>query len=169
MWKAFAELEELGWIGSARPRMVSVQASGCAPIVKAFHENKSTAELWGKAANHRLRFARAASGRGFFDITNDPREPRYGNERQRRRDACGNSAGWKSRRHFFLSRRRGLRGSAAPSGRKQLDPAERRGAYSQHCKRSQIYRSHPPTFPTEFANEKLAQDSLITNVAKRLS
>ena len=36
MWKAFAELEELGWIGSARPRMVSVQASGCAPIVKAF-------------------------------------------------------------------------------------------------------------------------------------
>jgi len=50
MWKAFAELEELGWIGSARPRMVSVQASGCAPIVKAFHENKSTAELWQNAA-----------------------------------------------------------------------------------------------------------------------
>ncbi len=49
MWKAFAELEELGWIGSARPRMVSVQASGCAPIVKAFHENKSTAELWQNA------------------------------------------------------------------------------------------------------------------------
>src|SRR5687767_10506727 len=40
MWKAFAELEELGWIGKARPRMVSVQASGCAPIVKAFSENK---------------------------------------------------------------------------------------------------------------------------------
>ena len=50
MWKAFAELEELGWIGSARPRMVSVQASGCAPIVKAFTENKSTAELWQNAA-----------------------------------------------------------------------------------------------------------------------
>ena len=49
MWKAFAELEELGWIGSARPRMVSVQASGCAPIVKAFHENKPTAELWQNA------------------------------------------------------------------------------------------------------------------------
>lgn len=46
MWKAFAELEELGWIGAKRPRMVSVQASGCAPIVKAFHENKSTAEPW---------------------------------------------------------------------------------------------------------------------------
>jgi threonine synthase len=49
MWKAFAELEELGWIGSARPRMVSVQASGCAPIVKAFSENKLTAEPWQNA------------------------------------------------------------------------------------------------------------------------
>ncbi len=49
MWKAFAELEELGWIGKARPRMVSVQASGCAPIVKAFSENKITAEPWQNA------------------------------------------------------------------------------------------------------------------------
>jgi threonine synthase len=36
MWKAFAEMEEMGWIGSARPRMISVQAAGCAPIVRAF-------------------------------------------------------------------------------------------------------------------------------------
>lgn len=36
MWKAFEELEELGWIGPGRPRMVSVQAAGCAPIVAAF-------------------------------------------------------------------------------------------------------------------------------------
>ena len=49
MWKAFAELEELGWIGSARPRMVAVQARGCAPIVKAFSENKTTAEPWQNA------------------------------------------------------------------------------------------------------------------------
>jgi threonine synthase len=49
MWKAFGELEELGWIGSARPRMVSVQASGCAPIVKAFVDNKATAEPWPNA------------------------------------------------------------------------------------------------------------------------
>jgi threonine synthase len=46
MWKAFAELEELGWIGNARPRMVAVQASGCAPIVKAFEERRTTAEPW---------------------------------------------------------------------------------------------------------------------------
>jgi threonine synthase len=46
MWKAFKEMEEMGWIGSKRPRMVSVQASGCAPIVKAFVDGKETAEPW---------------------------------------------------------------------------------------------------------------------------
>lgn len=38
MWKAFDEMEEMGWIGSDRPRMVSVQSDGCAPIVEAFHQ-----------------------------------------------------------------------------------------------------------------------------------
>jgi threonine synthase len=46
MWKAFDEMEELGWIGSKRPRMVSVQASGCAPIVRAFEQGKEKAEPW---------------------------------------------------------------------------------------------------------------------------
>jgi threonine synthase len=50
MWKAFKEMGELGWIGSRRPRMVSVQASGCAPIVKAFNEGKEKAEPWLQAA-----------------------------------------------------------------------------------------------------------------------
>ena len=39
MWKAFDEMEKMGWISSFRPRMISVQASGCAPIVEAFHQN----------------------------------------------------------------------------------------------------------------------------------
>ncbi len=47
MWKAFAELETLGWIAAGkRPRMIAVQASGCAPIVKAFAEGKTTSEFW---------------------------------------------------------------------------------------------------------------------------
>ena len=46
MWKAFREMEALGWIGSKRPRMVTVQASGCAPIVRAFHANRNAAETW---------------------------------------------------------------------------------------------------------------------------
>src|SRR5437773_3480584 len=41
MWKAFAEMEALGWIGSARPRMFSVQASGCAPVVRAFEAGQA--------------------------------------------------------------------------------------------------------------------------------
>ena len=50
MWKAFDELEQLGWIGPERPRMVSVQSSGCAPIVKAWDEGKPTSEMWSNAA-----------------------------------------------------------------------------------------------------------------------
>ena len=46
MVKAFDELEAIGWIGSKRPRMVAVQASGCAPIVKAFEDGAEHAELW---------------------------------------------------------------------------------------------------------------------------
>ena len=44
MWKAFAELEELGWIDGKRPRMVAVQAEGCAPIVRAFEQGKEFAD-----------------------------------------------------------------------------------------------------------------------------
>jgi threonine synthase len=44
MWKAFAEMEEMGWIGPKRPRMITVQASGCAPIVRAFAEGKRFAD-----------------------------------------------------------------------------------------------------------------------------
>jgi len=46
MWKAFDELERLGWIGSERPRMVSVQSEGCAPIPKAYREGKEESEFW---------------------------------------------------------------------------------------------------------------------------
>ena len=46
MWKAFDEMEKLGWIDSQRPRMVTVQSEGCAPMVKAFHEGKEFADPW---------------------------------------------------------------------------------------------------------------------------
>ncbi len=46
MWKAFDELEALGWIGSERPRMYAVQAAGCAPIVRAFEAGEEHAERW---------------------------------------------------------------------------------------------------------------------------
>ena len=46
MWKAFEELEALGLIGRERPRMVSVQAEGCAPIVGAFERGERFATPW---------------------------------------------------------------------------------------------------------------------------
>ncbi len=50
MWKAFEEMEAMGWIGSERPKMITVQAAGCAPIVKAWDEGKQSAEMWPNAA-----------------------------------------------------------------------------------------------------------------------
>jgi threonine synthase len=49
MWKAFDELESLGWISSHRPKMIAVQAAGCQPVVRAFDEGKSKTEYWNDA------------------------------------------------------------------------------------------------------------------------
>lgn len=49
MWKAFGEMEELGWIGAERPRMISVQSTGCAPIVRAWEEGAESARPWENA------------------------------------------------------------------------------------------------------------------------
>jgi threonine synthase len=50
MWKAFEELEEMGLIGRERPRMISAQAAGCAPIVKAFEQHRESSEFFENAA-----------------------------------------------------------------------------------------------------------------------
>jgi threonine synthase len=61
MWKAFEEMEAMGFIGSKRPRMYTVQADGCAPIVKAFQEGKDSAPMWEGATTlaHGLRVPKA--------------------------------------------------------------------------------------------------------------
>ncbi len=50
MWKAFEEMEALGWISSKRPRMIAVQAEGCAPLVRAWKESKTTVDPWQNAS-----------------------------------------------------------------------------------------------------------------------
>jgi threonine synthase len=76
MWKAFEEMEEMGWIGPRRPRMIAVQAEGCAPIPKAFSEGKPVSERFPNAHTYAsglrvpkpfgdyliLRFLRASGG-----------------------------------------------------------------------------------------------------------
>jgi threonine synthase len=46
MWKAFEELEMLGWINERRPKMIAVQAEGCAPVVRAFEDGRERSEFW---------------------------------------------------------------------------------------------------------------------------
>ncbi len=50
MWKAFDEMEQLGWIGPERPKMICVQSAGCAPIVKAWDQHGKTVEAWSDAS-----------------------------------------------------------------------------------------------------------------------
>lgn len=61
MWKAFAEMQELGWIGAERPKMFCVQAEGCAPIVRAWESDEEFAEPWQDAHTYAsgLRVPRA--------------------------------------------------------------------------------------------------------------
>jgi threonine synthase len=50
MWKAFEEMETLGWVGGRRPKMIAVQASGCAPVAKAFRQGEAVSQMWPGAA-----------------------------------------------------------------------------------------------------------------------
>jgi threonine synthase len=75
MWKAFQELEAMGFVGPQRPRMYVVQAEGCAPIVRAFSEGLEEAPLWEGAQTlaHGLRVPKAL---GDFLILRAVRESR---------------------------------------------------------------------------------------------
>ena len=46
MWKAFEEMEELGWVSGKRPKMIAIQSAGCAPVVRAFEEGEPASKMW---------------------------------------------------------------------------------------------------------------------------
>src|SRR5204862_5220171 len=73
MWKAFEELEQLGWIGSRRPKMISVQAEGCQPIVRAFEQNAEFSEFW-KGARTLASGLRVPKALGDFLVLDAVRE-----------------------------------------------------------------------------------------------
>jgi threonine synthase len=73
MWKAFAELESLGWTGKKRPKMIAVQAAGCAPIVRAYKTGAEHSDFW----NHAHTVAsglRVPKALGDFLVLNAVRE-----------------------------------------------------------------------------------------------
>ena len=109
MWKAFAELEAIGFIGTKRPRMVAVQAAGCAPMVRAFESRHRARAALGGRAHHRLRHPRAAGGRRFSDPARGAREQGICHCGDRRED-------------FRCAERSRARGGtvAVPGGRRDL-------------------------------------------------
>ena len=50
MWKAFEEMEQLGWVKGKRPKMIAIQSAGCAPVARAFDQGAATSEMWKDAA-----------------------------------------------------------------------------------------------------------------------
>ncbi len=121
MWKAFAELEAIGFIGKKRPRMVAVQASGCAPMVRAYEQGVEHATRWENSAHHRGRHPRAAGGRRFPDPARGARERRLRHRGRR----CGDQR---------RPRRGGARGrlSALPGGRRHLRGAQAKPGRRPH-------------------------------------
>ena len=114
MWKAFAELEAIGFIGKKRPRMVAVQAAGCAPMVRAFEQGVEHAHALGGRAHHRVRHPRAAGGRRFPDPARGAREQRLRHRGRRRGDLGGaRRGGARGRPAAVPGRRRDLRGATS--------------------------------------------------------
>ena len=90
MWKAFAEMEAIGWLAAGqRPKMVSVQTEGCAPIIRAFDSGAETAGTWENAHTvaDGLRVPRAIAR--LPDPAHDSRERRHRGRRQRRANGRG--------------------------------------------------------------------------------
>jgi threonine synthase len=73
MWKAFEEMEQLGWVSGKRPKMYALQASGCAPIVKAFDEGNKVSEFFANAATFAagLRVPKAYADAVILDIVRE--------------------------------------------------------------------------------------------------
>ena len=82
MWKAFAELQELGWIGDKLPRMVAVQSTGCAPMVRAYEAGLEHAEPWEDAATLAAGI-RACGGRRLSYLAGGARKRRIRRSCQR--------------------------------------------------------------------------------------
>ena len=89
MWKAFAELEAIGFIGKKRPRMVAVQASRVCTHGARLRAGRGARAALGERAYHRVRHPRAAGGRRLFDLARGAREQWLCDRGLRRGDHCG--------------------------------------------------------------------------------
>jgi len=70
MWKAFEEMEKMGWVSGRRPKMIAVQAAGCAPVARAFNEGNDVSTMWQNASTFAsgLRVPKPSGDRIILDI-----------------------------------------------------------------------------------------------------
>ncbi len=106
MWKAFAELEAIGLIGSERPRMIAVQAEGCAPIVRAYEDGADHAERWQGAHTIAAGIRVPQGDRRFPDPARGARQRRLRDRRPGRGDRGRGRSGGVRRRPADLPRGR---------------------------------------------------------------
>ncbi len=110
MWKAFAEMEALGWITSKRPKMIAVQAEGCAPIVKAFEEGKIEERVFRARGDGGERAAGSEGAGRFSGARRRAAERRNVHRGERRGNDRGRRGAGDRRRNFRGSGGRSLRG-----------------------------------------------------------
>ena len=149
MWKAFDEMQQIGWIGSARPRLISVQADGCAPLVKAFEEGREEAEVWENPTTQipGLRAPKVLAD--FLWPAGDPRKRRAGNRGVGRRDLRGPRRGFCTRRDLDVPGRSSLFRRAREAVGQRRAARTRPGGVVQYRIRAEIRSAtaHWPSGP----------------------
>ena len=138
MWKAFDEMEALGWIGSERPKMVTVQASGCAPIVKAFEEGKSSLRNVDRCRHASIGPARAQALWRLSDSRHPEKIEGNRDQRDRRGNPRSHTPLGENRRHLRRARRRSLPGRLPQTARQWILQARRHGSPVQHRHRPEV-------------------------------
>jgi hypothetical protein len=142
MWKAFAELEAIGLIGPERPRMVAVQAEGCAPMVRAWERGEEHAERW-EDAHTVAAGIRVPKAVGDFLILRAVRESGGLPSRYRTRLSRGGGGSGARRRAAALPGRRGDAGGVPAGDRAGGDRADEPGGAVQLRHWAQISDAGP--------------------------
>ncbi len=141
MWKAFDEMEALGWIGPERPKMIAVQAEGCQPVVRAFQVGAERSQFW-EGASTVASGLRVPKPLGDFLVLKAVRES--GGTAIAVPDSELLAAGIEARgrrRHLRLPGRRGLRGGGGTPHPRRLPQARRPDRDLQHRIRAEVPRS----------------------------
>ena len=138
MWKAFDEMEALGWISAERPRMIAVQAAGCRPIVQAWKAGRATAEPWPNPETVAAGPARAQSLRRFPHSEHSEAKPRRRRGGDGRRNHAGSPTLGARRRCVRCARRRSVFGGLSPVVRAGVFPPERNRGFVQHGCRLEV-------------------------------